>query len=124
MIYTGYYAKTKLYKEKGIHTIAISGKIPDFYQGDRWLDLAPRYGSFKRWKDGEIDNFEYMKLYREWLNCLDKEQVKKDLLFLLEAHENIIFLCFEKSGDFCHRHILADWIEENFKLRVEEYEVI
>ena len=37
--------------------------------------------------------------------------------------DNMILLCYEKSGDFCHRHVLADWLEENFGYRVEEYDV-
>ena len=122
MIYTGYYAKTKIYNEKGIYTIAISRKIPDFYTGSRWMDLAPRYPLFKEWKAGNVDNFQYIKLYKFYLNSLDLNQIKEDLIRILKEHENIIFLCYEKSGEFCHRHALADWIEDTFKLRVEEYE--
>ena len=25
----------------------------------------------------------------------------------------IILLCYEKPGDFCHRHLVADWLTKN-----------
>ena len=120
MIYTGYYAKLKQYKEKDLYTIAISGKRPDFYRGAVWKDFAPRYITFQKWKNKEIDDFQYTDEYKTWLNCLNKEQIKNDINMLLNIHNDIIFLCYEKEG-FCHRHILADWIEENLGMRVEEY---
>ena len=24
-------------------------------------------------------------------------------------HSKIVLLCYEKPGDFCHRHLVADW---------------
>ena len=122
MIYTGYYAKTKLYKDKGFYTLAISGKVPDFYRGAVWKDFAPRWETFKKWKDKVITNEGYTEEYKAYLNTLNKEQIKEGINMLLEAHDDIIFLCHEKAGDFCHRHVLADWLEENFGFKVEEYE--
>lgn len=119
MIYTGYYAKLKKYKEDGLYPIAISGKIPDFYGEAYWDDFAPRYEDFLAWKSGQISDIQYNKKYREWLDSLNKQEIR-DVLDELKD-ENIIFLCYEKSGDFCHRHILADWLEENVGAVVEEY---
>lgn len=122
MIWTGYYAKLKKYEEAGLVPVAISGKIPDFYKGARCKELAPRYESFKKWKNKEISDFEYIEEYKGYLDSLDKEEVR----FFFESPnkcDNMILLCYEKSGDFCHRHALADWLEENFGYRVEEYSV-
>jgi uncharacterized protein (DUF488 family) len=52
---------------------------------------------------------------------LNKQEIKDVLEELENEGKDIIFLCYEKSGDFCHRHILADWLEENMGVRVEEY---
>lgn len=120
MIYTGYYAKLKSYEERNIHPVAISGKVPDFYTGRCWKDLAPRFGMFQEWKRGEIDDFQYTQLYKEWLNGLDAEAFKGCLKELQEEYGDIVFLCYEKPGSFCHRHILADWIEEKLSLPVQE----
>ena len=26
--------------------------------------------------------------------------------------EDIALVCYEKPGDFCHRHLVADWLNE------------
>ena len=60
--------------------------------------------------------------YKKYLNTLDKEEIRDDFDSPHNCN-NTILLCYEKSGDFCHRHVLADWLEENFEYKVEEYEV-
>ena len=122
MIYTGYYAKLKKYENAGLTPVAISGKIPDFYDGLTYKEFAPRKEMFQKWKNGIIDNFGYTEEYKAYLETLDKDEIKEDFD---SPHDcsNTILLCYEKSGDFCHRHILADWLEENFGYKVEEYEV-
>lgn len=121
MIYTGYYAKLKKYKEFGIEPVAISGKVPDFYEGFRYPDFAPRYNFFKKWKDGEIDNKGYEKEYRAHLDMLVKDDIEFDFKEYNTQGHDCVLLCYEKPGDFCHRHILANWLEENFGFKVEEY---
>lgn len=121
MIYTGYYGKIKRYKELGIETIAISGKVPDFYDGLTYPDFAPRYNVFQKWKNGEIDNFQYTEKYRAYLNTLDNNEIKKDFDPYNVEGKDCVLLCYEKSGEFCHRHILADWLEENLWFKVEEF---
>ena len=123
MIYTGYYAKLKKYEEDGLYPISISGKVPDFYTEAFWTDFAPRYDMFLEWKSGKIDDIQYTERYRKWLDSLDKQEIRDIIKELEDEGKQIILLCYEKSGDFCHRHILADWLEENLGYVVEEYEL-
>ena len=120
MFYTGYYALTAKYKSAGLYTAGISGAVPQFYDGPRILEFAPRKEMFNRWKNGEIDNFGYHEEYVKYLDSLDKKDVRETLDELKE-HGDVIFLCYEKTGVFCHRHILADWLENNFGEKVDEY---
>ena len=122
MIYTGYYAKLKEYEKVGLIPVAISGKIPDFYDGLTYKEFAPRWEVFRKWKNKEISDIEYVEEYKKYLDTLDKEEIRSDFD---SPHKcsNMILLCYEKSGDFCHRHALADWLEENFGYRIEEYSV-
>ena len=121
MIYTGYYAKVKNYKENGIEPVAISGKVPDFFEGTTYPDFAPRYETLQRWKNKEITNEGYTKEYKAYLNTLNKEEVEFDFQPYNTEENDCVLLCYEKSGDFCHRHVLADWLEENFGFKVKEY---
>lgn len=34
----------------------------------------------------------------------------KELLRTITSHRDIVLCCYEKPGDFCHRHILAEWL--------------
>lgn len=121
MIFTGYYAKLNQYKNLGLEPIAISGKRPDFYEGLYYSDFAPRYWMYQRWKDKDITNEGYTEEYKKYLDTLDKEEIRKDFKEYTVEGNDIVLLCYEKSGEFCHRHVLADWLEENFGWKIEEY---
>lgn len=121
MIYTGYYAKLKEYEKVGLEPVSIAGKAPSFYKKTEYKKFAPTYEIFSRWKSGEIDNFQYTEEYiKNVLNKLDKQQVKE---FLISFDKDIVLLCYEKSTDFCHRHIVADWIESELGIPVDEYPI-
>ena len=50
------------------------------------------------------------------MDKLDPEQVLKELEgFSGVSEDNIILLCYEKTGTFCHRHLVADWFNQNIK---------
>lgn len=113
MIYTGYYAKLKKYEEAGLTPISIAGRAPEFYKGIQFKTFSPSWDIFSKWKSGEIDNFQYTERF-------NKEEILK---FLDSFETDIILLCYEKSGDFCHRHIVADWIESELDRKVDEYPI-
>lgn len=119
-IYTGYFAKLKLYKEKGLIPISIALKNPDWYIGHTCSYFAPSYDLLSRYKKNEIDSDKYTIIY---LNQLDKNIVHTKLTNIKTKCENkpIIFLCYEKPSDFCHRHLLAKYIKDNFNVNVQEY---
>ena len=122
MIYTGYYACLNEYIDAGLVPISIAGKAPKFYCGYEYKALAPKYDFFIRWKQGEIDNFKYVELYnKEVLSKLDAIDVCIDLYNMSNGNA-VVLLCYEKPGDFCHRHIVADWLEEHGE-HVEEFVV-
>ena len=120
MIYTGYFAKLKEYENNGLIPISISGKAPDFYNGIEYKRFAPSWSIYNNYKNGNIDEFGYTERYKkEILDKLNPVEIKQ---FLTSFDKDIILLCYEKQGDFCHRHLVADWIESNLGIKVEEYE--
>lgn len=122
MIYTGYYARLKKYEEAGLTPISIAGKAPSFYKGIEYKKLAPKYDFFIRWKNGEINNFDYVvEFNKQVLDKLAQSEVIEELYELSDGND-IVLLCYEKQGDFCHRHQVADWLEE-VGTRVDEFDV-
>ena len=39
----------------------------------------------------------------------------------LVQYEDIYLLCYEKPSNFCHRHILAKFLNKNYDLDIREY---
>ena len=124
MIYTSYFAKLKDLPDD-IIPISICGKAPDWYKGLQYKKLAPKYDFFMKWKQNN-DNEYYIKCYNEQvLNKIDICTVVRDLIDLTNRTKNpfdsdFCLVCYEKSDDFCHRHLVADWLNEHH-VRCEEY---
>ena len=56
-----------------------------------------------------------MTYSKEELDKLDPKQVYEEL------GENAVLLCWEKSSDFCHRHLVSEWLSEKLGIEVKEY---
>lgn len=110
MIYTSYFAKLK-YLPENVIPISICAKAPDWYKGLQYKKLAPKYDSFIKWKENH-DNDYYIKCFNEQvLNNLDPTRVYQELCSLAKS-DDIALICYEKSTDFCHRHLVAKWLNE------------
>lgn len=124
MIYTSYFAKLKSLPNN-IIPISICGKAPDWYKGLQYKKLAPKYDFFMEWKKTH-DNDYYIKCFNEQvLDKLNVLTVMRDLIDLVNSSENhiekeIALICYEKPSDFCHRHLVADWLRKN-GLQCEEW---
>lgn len=95
--------------------VSIAGKCPIWYSGGReYKKLAPKLWFFKEWKDNHDNDF-YVKCYnREVLSVLNPEEVFKEL------GEDSILLCWEGPNSFCHRHLVAAWLERSLNIVVPE----
>ena len=116
-MYTGYFAQLKKYETAGLIPVSICGKAPDWYTGLQYKKLAPKWLFFSEWKSGSHkgDNDYYIEHFNdEVLNVTSVRKVIIDIEKLANSRaDNIILLCYEKPGDFCHRHLVADWLKEN-----------
>lgn len=119
MIYTSYFAKLKSLPPN-IIPISICGKAPDWYTGFQYKKLAPKYDFFMKWKDNH-DNDYYIKCFNEQvLDKLNAAEVVLDfsrILFRI-GKIDVCLICYEKPNEFCHRHLVADWLNrEGFECR-------
>ena len=110
MIYTSYFAKLKSLPEN-IIPISICGKAPDWYNGLQYKKLAPKYEFFMKWKENHNNDY-YIKCFNEQvLNKLDPMRVYQELCSLAKSDE-FDLICYEKPSDFCHRHLVSEWLKE------------
>lgn len=116
MIYTSYFSSKKYNKEKGI---SIS-RWNKFWDGDKYPLLYPSENLLSWWKDLperarqlEECKEQYTKAYyKETLESLNPH-------WIAQALEGKVLLCYEKSEDFCHRHLVAAWLR-SYGYEVEE----
>ena len=112
-IETGYFANWRKYKEKVM--IGVVRIPPIGFKGYNLIELAPPAYLLQAYKQNKISIEEFSKQYLEYINSVD-------ILAVLEPFKelDIVLCCFEKSGTFCHRHLLADVIKRKYNIEVRE----
>ncbi len=88
-----------------------NGCTPNWY-----IQLAPpRKEILEPWYSSKLTYKGFTELYYEHvLSKLDPHIVVEEL------GPDPILICYEKVGEFCHRHIVADWLRAA-GYKVEEY---
>ena len=125
MIYTSNYdiLDTRGYRDKAVSISGDKGHRKSFF-GDYYKDLAPLRTFWDVWKSniGKIPEEENNKYYiREYydqvLSKLNVDKVRRDL-------DEKILLCYEDENSFCHRQIVAAWLELYLPERVMEIKAV
>lgn len=107
-IYTSYFAKVKEIEKRGIMPINIALYPPRLFFGKSIRYVAPSRSILKDTRSDE----EYIRRYKaEILANLDVKRLVADLE-ALSGGKDVALLCYEKPGDLCHRHLLADYMNE------------
>lgn len=108
-LYTSYYSNTKLKRERvlpvrvSLHpprNLEVPVTIPSLYPTNDLLLLG--------------DSLVYSSLYIRRLEQLNPKEVLDTLLEYSKRYKtpNIALCCFEKPFQFCHRHIIAVWLNQ------------
>jgi len=114
-IYTSNYAR----HGNNPNAIGISLTIPEWYEGKRLEYLAPRKEMVGKIKRGEI-NYNQRRYTMEYLDLLRNRNVDPQKL-IDSLPDGAILLCYESPGEFCHRRVLADWVERHIGFIIPEW---
>ena len=125
-IATGYFARAKTYAEMGYALVSIAKVAPWFIAKDLTLydcDALKPTDEILELKD-EPEKYEL--LYRK--EVLGKTSGIKIFHFLYgiahqEFSSKVVLMCYESPEKFCHRHIVAKWIEETIGNKVAEVDI-
>ena len=100
-------------KYSGEDGVCIALRHPEYFEGKCYPDLFPKKSFlFKYFEDH--DEEAYAKAYHEQvLSKLDPLKVWNDL-------KDSTILCWEGSGKFCHRHLVAAWLEKSLRVKIKE----
>jgi uncharacterized protein (DUF488 family) len=113
------------------------------YIGNAYKKLAPRWVTYITYKE-KLDELETLsknpyriKEYLEKRKIIEDEYIKsfyetrlkdldvKELLYYLKETfgEELIMLCYEEVNEFCHRRLVADYIEDETGIFIPEVKV-
>lgn len=111
MIFTSYYGfLSRIPKE--YKPIVISRSVPRGLECfKRYEALAPPAPVLTDYLNTHRE-LEFTVRFQKWLDHLNAANVVKDL-YDLAGTEKIVLICYEKPGDFCHRHLVAKWLKKN-----------
>lgn len=112
-IYTSYYKKMEDVGPAYL-LIQVSNTKPKWFPWGVWVlpEVYPDWEYVKGLKDGSISESEFESAYREKLSRLNRDSILRIIKEIVDftGNEDVMLLCWEKSGDFCHRTILAEWL--------------
>ena len=119
-IFTGNYEECK-----AGNLISISGDrgADAGFKGKFISELAPKRDFFKTYKNniGKIPEEENIRYYID--NYYNQVLSKVNIEELLKDEKDPILLCYEKGQDFCHRHVLAEYIEMKYGIEVRDIKI-
>lgn len=115
-IYTSYWAKHKALTKAGIVPIGISVGPPQWHSGFNMFSLAPQRWMLSR----KVSTDQYIGAFAKILLDLNPTDTLAELLKLADGRPCAL-LCWEKPGDFCHRHIVAKWFNQHLDLGIREW---
>jgi len=110
MIYTSYFNSKKF---DITQAVSIARKTPKYIKVPIYLDLAPPFELVKDYKNNHDQSKYVLRYTLEVLSKLNPQKVLTDL-------NNKTLLCYEKSGDFCHRYIVGKWLNIYTHIEVKE----
>lgn len=107
-IYTSYFGNSRALAKDGIMEISIARYSPKWFNGPRYTTVAPTGYMLS----GACSHDEYLRRYDDILRHLNPQEVISSIETIARGRD-VALCCYEKPGDFCHRHLLSEWLRKN-----------
>ena len=108
-------------KNNGFISISLYPSKNDFVRYE-YKSLAPNWKLFENLKSNNISQEKFIEEFMEQLNNLNAITVFDDLKSLVTGFEPILMTNGNKKK-FCHRHLVADWLQNELNIQVDEYKL-
>jgi hypothetical protein len=116
-IYTSYFANSKNIPNT-ITQVSVALKEPVGWSGYKLPGFAPDRLMLEKIRDGLQEDF--IKLYAEKLKATHPGVFMAELNYFSEGGD-VCLMSWEKPQKFCHRHLIAMWLEKQTGVKVEEF---
>ena len=114
--------KTSNFKNiKNLKTFAsISLYSPSWYVGAEFKTLAPTKDLLLDFHNGLSKEDYELRFQLEVLSKLNAKDVFEKIT--KQCGNDVVLLCYENPGDFCHRRLVANWLESELFILVPEWQ--
>ena len=120
-IYTSYFGNLKNLKKNNIVPIGVCQVLPKQFNGPNLISIAPTKDILLNCKN---NHQEFIKRYKNEVLSIHRDP--QDFVNRLEFISNgndVALCCYEEPDKFCHRHLIAEWLNEKLKLDVQEFKI-
>ena len=113
MIRTSYFARVISEPLLREWPVVVSANVPGYFREIPYTHaplLAPTWELISDYKSGRCDIDQYIDRYFD-LVCKQRKLSAKKIVDIIG--DNATLVCYEKVGDFCHRHLISDIINRS-----------
>ena len=112
-MFTSYFAQVPNIE----YPVSIARINPEWYDRAVYPKLAPSKELLYDFKYGvhRGDKDFYTDVFLKYLDTLDFKEVMSELsaIYGPDVLDRLTLLCYEKPSDFCHRHLVANWLTQH-----------
>lgn len=119
-IFTSNFASARRFDPARYCLVSIAQFAPQGWDGLCAPAFAPSASLLKSYKQGGCSESTYSIHYCEMLDSIN---VRNVFVFLSRYAKgrDIVLLCYEKAGSFCHRRLLASWVWHHYGYYIKEF---
>ena len=121
MVYTSYFANWRALEKANIQIVSIARINPHKLVCPMLKHLAPSAALLAGVKKGTVNWERYTEQYKKQLAKINITEINEKLAELQEQYGEIALCCYEKPMDNCHRHLLAEFLNEKLSMSISEY---
>ena len=119
-VYTGQFKQVEMYIANDLMVCSVARNDPPWFKGPSFKILAPEQNLLMSYHQG-MSFGRFAVRYIDYLKHVDFEPVLKAFDFLCSNSSGIVLCCYEPKTQFCHRHLLANFLNTNYQLGVTEF---
>ena len=110
--------KNPLSRKFGFSKNSLSKKLPAV--GIEYLHL-PELGILSEYRSNLSTEADYQRLFKSFRNELPKrKEILTELLNAFENKKRVALTCFEHDPMHCHRHVIRDYLVNNYSIDSED----
>lgn len=120
-IYTGQFSLAETYAENDLVVCSIARYDPPWFTGIKFKDLAPSKELLERYRKGGLSFGLFAKEFLAYLETVDFQPILEAFDELTNEYAGIVLCCYENKTQFCHRHLVANYLNTHYALGITEY---